>query len=98
MNFLAFIGIITIAIVSVIFDGFVLATLWRWFIVTTFNVIPLQIPQALGIALVIKYLTRPIKSEDKTQDKKEQLIKVLVITVLGPLFVLGYGWIIYQFI
>lgn len=79
------------AILAIVLNGYVLAKLWMWFIVPTFNVNPLRIIECLGIAMLIHYVI-PLKSDgDKT------FVVKLIEGVLLALFTLGIGWILVQF-
>lgn len=78
-------------------NGWVLTKLWGWFIVKTFNLPSLTIPTAIGLALVISYLT--IKSDNESdKNKKEEywqkLVNAAVIATIKPLCALGIGSIV----
>lgn len=94
-TFLSIIGIAVISVFAVIIDGFVLSILWKWFIVSTFGVALLSIPQALGLSLFVKHVT----SHDSTATEKgEDNINKIVRAITTPLFVLAIGWLIHKFI
>ena len=44
---------------SLILNGLVLKKLWGWFVVANFGLKPLSIPSAIGIALIVSFLTYP---------------------------------------
>lgn len=89
-----------IAVVSVLgylINGIVLSQLWHWFIAQTFQIKDLTTVQAIGISLVVGYLTHQdgqSKSDDKDRDWISILVTGVVKVVGGPLLVLFIGWII----
>jgi putative Mn2+ efflux pump MntP len=91
-------GVIFLVIVSTIFNGFALAQLWEWFITTTFAIKAITIPQAIGLSMVIGFITGNYNTESNDKDDTEKWIKAIVLAILKPTFALVFGWIIYQFI
>lgn len=56
-------------IVGAIMNGWALAMLWAWFIVPIFNLPTLSIVQAIGIGMVVSFLTRhSINKEEPRPD------------------------------
>ena len=87
---------------SYIVNGWVLAVLWRWFAVPL-GLPSLTVPYAIGVALIVGFLTHqqssPRGKDDRTQDEKvADGIAALLYSFVGPLFTLGIGWIVTQFI
>ena len=84
--------VFTLAFVTVlaILRGWVLSILWGWFIVPFFGLPVLNIPYAIGIALVISYLT--VSSSKKNDDIDYWR------STATPLFALLIGWIVTWFI
>ena len=90
---LAVIGFFTSWILSSIFSGWVLSVLWSWFMVTTFNLPPLSIPAAIGVALTIRFITwQHIEPKEETPST-EVRIKVVLTSVVIGLISLLVGWI-----
>lgn len=98
MTGLAIIGVIFIAIISTIFNGFALSQLWSWFVVTTFGLQAITIPQAIGISMVIGFLTGNSTTDNDKSDSTEKIIKAIVTAIFKPVFALIFGYIIYLFI
>jgi len=48
--------IVGVIILNVIFTGFVLKILWSWFVAQTFGIMELNIPQALGLSIMVSCL------------------------------------------
>lgn len=88
------IGFIVYALLIAIFSGIVLADLWAWFINPIFNIGTLSIPQAIGISLIIEYLTY----QTPTNKTTESSINLALMGIIKILFTWGLGWIVYQFI
>lgn len=89
---IAFVFFVIWGILSAILDGWVLKTLWNWFMVTTFGLVELRIASALGIALVIRYLTGAYGNQNIEGDNAlgmwlsgvfKQLIIVALVLVVG---------------
>lgn len=76
MTFLAVIGFIALFLVRVLLSGFVLSVLWRWFVVPPFGLPELTVAQALGIALVVNYVTRTYTGNlaEKEGSAREKLV------------------------
>jgi hypothetical protein len=93
-KFLIVLGGIVIAIISIIFDAFVLTKLWDWFIVTLFNLPHLNLAYAYGITLMINYL----KGYKKSDEIKEKMSVLLLGVFIRSGIVLLIGYIVFQFI
>lgn len=100
MEILGCIGSIVVLIASVILNGWVLSVLWDWFITSTFDAPSLGIAPAIGIAMVVSFLTDKGRKPTCAMKKKtgwEDLVVELLYLLMYPLFALGAGWIIYSF-
>lgn len=89
------IGFIALMVLGAILGGWALSVTWGWFMVPVFGLPELSIVPAMGIALVIGYLTKSSGSSNK--EGGEAIIEGIVHTFVGPLLVVGIGWIILQF-
>jgi hypothetical protein len=85
-------GAICIFIAGIILRGWVLSILWSWFIALQFKVQEIQVAHAIGLSLIVSYLTRTPSSSIDFKD-----IKTYVGIVSLPLVILGMGWIVYKF-
>ena len=85
-------------IASIILNALVFAKLWAWFVVPFFGVKALTIPMAMGLSLMIKYLTYTHVPE-KEYESQLDAVRVAFARIIGiPMFVLLIGWIISLFI
>jgi hypothetical protein len=93
---LPLVGLATIPI-GVIWSGYVLSVLWRWFVVPWFGLAPLSVVQAIGLALVIGFLTHQHIKNDY-EDSTTELIYQIAMAIFRPAFALFFGWIVKSFI
>lgn len=89
---LALSGGIVLGLSLRILDGWVLTYLWTWFMLPL-GMKPLNIPIAIGIAMVAGMLTS--RSSSSSKDEKKGMI--LLGHVLGSLLTLLMGYIVHQF-
>ncbi len=80
---------------SCLYSGFALSVLWGWFIVPTFNLPALNIASAIGISLIVSYLTHQVDTNKKDErPHHEQFIANVIFALLKPTIALAFGWII----
>lgn len=82
-------------------SGYVLSILWAWFVVAQFRDAPaLSVPGAIGIALIVRYLTNDLRYEPNKDDeeRKARIVYGVVVSFVAPLFALGFGWVVRGFI
>lgn len=77
---------------SSIWRGYVLSILWGWFIVRAFGAPPLNIPLAIGLSLIVGFLTQRLTK------KQEDVYFLVMGASLGPAMVLLFGWIVTKFL
>lgn len=75
-----------------ILSGYVLSILWAWFIVSTFGLPLLTIPVAIGIMLVVSYLTK--QADFNNSDREDYQMRVNVVMIVKPLGALAVGWVV----
>jgi tetrahydromethanopterin S-methyltransferase subunit C len=87
-------GIFTLVmmIIGTILNGAVLATLWKWFVVPTFNLPLITINTAIGLSLIVGYMAKQVV-EDKTE-YVQKCINECLKAIMVPGFALLIGWII----
>ncbi len=88
-------GVVLLIAVSAILNGWVLSIMWSWFIVKTFGLAPLSIPAAIGLAMVVGFLTKSYNS--KSDKKTSDTIAEYSAALLGPFVTLFIAWIVYSF-
>jgi len=92
-TFLTLIGALALAPVNAILDGWAIATIWRWFIVQAFGVPTLSMPQAIGLGLMVRYLTYRYTGKDD-RETSDQIVAALAVPVLYVLL----GWTVTLFL
>lgn len=92
-------GILAILVspLGYILNGWVLSLLWEWFVVSVFGVPALGIAQAIGLSIIIGFLTRHVSYAKADEDALKNLIKAYIAAFFSPLFTLGVAWIVHQF-
>ena len=92
------VGVGFLMVFSSIFNGYALSVLWGWFVVPTFDAPALGLVPAIGVMIVVSYLT------DQTHDcKKEEnsfgnkIVEGTATAILRPSFALFFGWIVHLF-
>lgn len=93
---MAFILAMIIQPIVMIWYGFVLTKLWSWFIVTTFSLPELGMPTAIGVALVIGFLTH--QSQKTEEDPIEGVVRVGIHGLINPALYLLMGYIVSMFL
>jgi len=87
-----------LAFLSALWSGYALSVLWGWFMVPAFSLPPLSIGYAIGVAMVVSYLTQPVKLDDHKKDWKENLINGVTVAALRPAISLLLGWVVTLFL
>lgn len=87
--------IVIIITTSALVNGYVLSILWGWFVVPTFGLAPLSIPAAIGLAMVVHYLTYNY-NDAKDPDCKWWI--PVTVTVVRSVIALILGFIVHRFI
>lgn len=89
--FFLFVGITAL---GAIYEGFILKTMWAWFIVPTFGLPALSIPVAIGICLIMAFLTHqiPPKSEPgrEMQDSLTRMFNGFLLSTV----IFFVGWVV----
>ena len=85
---------------SALWSGCALSLLWGWFFVPALGLPELSVPAAIGVALVVGYLTHQYKYEPEcaqtATEKLEKWLNLICHAILKPAMVLCMGWIVKQ--
>ena len=84
-------------ILSSLINGYGLSVIWLWFMVTTFGLPELTIPAAIGVSLVVSFLTYNESSESNGKGVLELLGEMLVKVIGKTLVIILVGWFVVQF-
>ena len=87
-------------VVGAMWSGYVLSILWGWFIVTQFEGAPqLSIPSAIGLAVVVSYLTKQDTYEpDDKRSTTDKFLYGVGVLFFRPLLALFVGYIVRGFL
>ena len=100
MKFIGYaVSILTVIVLGCIFNGYAVSVLWQWFVVPVFQAPALTIPTAMGIALLVGYLT--YQEVNSSSDNKEPWAIIAEFTarvIVKPTVALLVGWIITLFL
>lgn len=80
--------------------GWALAKLWEWFAVPI-GAPALGLVEAIGLALLVAFLTARISSADVEADRRksfnEAIFSMLSMTFMFPLMIIGIGYVVHEF-
>lgn len=92
------VGVGILMVFSSIFNGYALSVLWGWFVVPTFGAPALGVVPAIGVAMVVSYLTYQMHDCKKEETSfGETIAKGTAVAILKPSFALFFGWIVHMF-
>ena len=94
-----FLLLVTFIAGGAVLQGFVLKTMWAWFLV------PLGLPavglaHAIGLGFMVRYLTwqhQPAADDSKKEDDGARIARGILVALVWPLFALGLAWIAHAF-
>ena len=89
-------GIISNLIIQPILNGWVFTILWKWFIVSIFGMKLITIPQGIGLAVFISFIT--YRADNNNKNDESYLGLEIIMSLIYPIVFLIYGWIISLFI
>lgn len=88
-----------LAAIDAIWSGYVLTCLWGWFVVPTFALPPLTLAQAIGVSLIVGYLTHQyLPKQDKQENgiKLDDIERAVDHVIFPPAFALLAGLLVKQ--
>jgi len=96
--------IVTLA-ATVGINGYVISVLWQWFIASTFGLMQITVVQAIGVSLFIAYFkpNKPALSSihkanlESKESEGMKLLKMVGNAIFSGAVILGFGWIILQY-
>lgn len=92
------VGGLIVLVFGPIWSGYVLSILWKWFLVPTFTLPQLSIPTAIGVTLVVSYLTfHDLHEPEDKASLDVKLVRSLIIAFFRPAIALLFGWVVNQF-
>jgi hypothetical protein len=79
------------SIFSITLNGFVLVQLWTWFVSDFFGIRTITIPEGLGLALVLGYLTHQYQKDDR------EFVERVIYSIVYAISALAFGFIYHMF-
>lgn len=94
-SLLIFLGFPVLLALTSMWRGYVLMVLWRWFMVPAFHLPSLTLTLAIGLSLIVGYLTHhtPTKDDDDSPD----FGRLVCLALIYPAFALLVGWLVTLF-
>ena len=89
-------GTLGMVVINAIFNGFVLAKFWDWFVVPVFHLPRLSIPVALGIGVMVTFLAHN-QLHDEPENTEAALKGLLRVTIRTGIY-FTFGWIVHFYI
>ena len=86
-----------LTIPSLIFSGYVLSVLWGWFMVPIFGMPALSIPAAIGVWMVIGFITHQTIDADDSRTSEKKLYESIGQAISRPLLALLVGYIVHLY-
>jgi hypothetical protein len=80
-----------------IWEGFVLTKLWMWFVVPTFGLPMLTIPVAIGLALIVGFLTHQMRQTNRDEEPLVQAASLFGHGFFNAGVILFMGWVVHSF-
>lgn len=81
-----------VAVYSIVY-GATIAQLWLWFVVPTFQAPALNVPQAIGLGILVGFLTNDVSL--KKDDRESYGLGASLLAIFGrPLTSLFFGWVL----
>lgn len=92
---------LVLIVISSLLNGWALKVLWSWFVAPVFQVSSISTAQAIGLSLVFVLMQSSSRTSNNTNSDKSPtalLFEAVFLAVVTPLFAVGCGWVISQFV
>ena len=86
--------VFSLFILSIVIRGYVLAVMWEWFVLPVTYFAELNIPQAIGLSVLVAMMTKDLNVKKEKIPPAERWGQM----VLGPFVLLGIGWILHKLV
>lgn len=85
---------------TVALSGWTLTVMWGWFITPLYRLPAPTIPQAIGLAMTVKFLTHQSLVGDrpaKEYREEPDILELIIVPVVYCSLTLLFGWVVKQF-
>ncbi len=89
--------LVAVAVLVPIWSGLVLGQLWAWFIVPMFHLPQIGVPEAIGLSLLVGFLTKDL-TVNRESDKDKEWWEPALIAFLYPTITLVMAWVVHMFL
>ncbi len=86
---------VTVYAIGTLLNGWALHLLWLWFIVPIFNLPALSIGQAIGLGMIVSFLTYHYQASPKDKDEN---LGTFILFLIRPVSTVLLAMVIKQFI
>ncbi len=93
-------SILLLMVVSALCNGYVVSTLWEWFVAPTFGLALLSMPAAIGLGALLNYITwQNIKEPENGKKRKpgEVIFEGFALVIMRAILTLLVCWVITLF-
>jgi hypothetical protein len=91
------VGVFGAMFLNAFLRGYVLTWLWLWFAVPVFGLPQLSIVQAIGVSVIISFLTVKFSDENPKEENKKSFTQLSIESFAYSLIALGGGYVIKSF-
>jgi hypothetical protein len=90
-----FAGFMVLMAPAFIIHGWVIATIWGWFVVPTFGLAPITIPVAIGLEMLVLLLrpNHPITNQNDGNTSGKRMMHYASAAYLGPFVILFIAYV-----
>ena len=96
--FAALIALPVVLVITALLNGTVLSIIWGWFVVPVFRAPSLSIAYAIGLGLVVSFLTARSSNGKDERRAVEILFSGLLTIVVNAGVVLGLAFVVHLFV
>ena len=91
------IGLFVSMILLIVAKGAITVLFWGWFIVPIFNAPPINIASALGIVILVTFLTKGVSHKKTIDEDIDEIAADFFKSAVQLAGFLGLGWITHLF-
>jgi len=86
------IGVLILATAAAVLDGWVLKTVWGWFIVPLFSLPQIPLAYAVGLRMAVAAIFNRVPNDD------ESSLHYTIVALLTTLAGFGFVWLVHLFV
>lgn len=86
-----------LSVCATILRGYTLSIMWGWFIVTTFAIVPISVPAAIGINILAALFTKTPKRVDMDKAREDDVMFNIITSMLWSVLALAIGYVVTKF-